>query len=116
MDEVKKAVGAAQTFCRGNTAQPQAEGHILARGEVREEAVGLEHHPHVAPVGGLMGDVAAAQPDLAGIKALQAGEGAECRRLAAAGGTEERHEFAGRHLQRQPIDAPRRPRSDAVGR
>ena len=45
------------TFRRVDTAQLESELHVLLRRHVREEAVGLEHHAHVALVGRDEGDV-----------------------------------------------------------
>ena len=71
---------------------------------MREQAVGLEHHAHVAPAGRHVGDVAAIEQDAAGIQPLQPGERAQRRGLAAARGAEQRDQLARRQIERQAVE------------
>ena len=79
-----------------HAAQPQAVADIAEHGHVRPQRVGLEHHRDAALLGREAGDVAAEEPDRAGRRLLEAGDGAQQRGLAAAGGAEDRDEFARR--------------------
>ncbi len=88
----------------------QAEGQVLAHRHARVERVGLEHHGDAAVLGLLPGDVALADPDLAGVDVEQAGDGVEQRGLAAAGGPEQDQELAALDLERQPVEHAQRPR------
>src|SRR5262249_4112820 len=57
---------------------------------VREEAVRLEHHAHVAAVGRQARDVLAVDDDRAGVGAVEAGDEPEGGRLPAPGRAEQR--------------------------
>src|SRR5262249_12525226 len=76
------------------SADPETELDVLARGHVREERIGLEHHPHVALVGSDAGDVLALDEDPARVRPVEAGDEAQRRRLAAARRSEQRQELA----------------------
>ena len=62
-DEIQHLAGAALAGGLVAAAQLEPELHVLAGGHVREQAVGLEHHPHVALVGGHAGEVLTADLD-----------------------------------------------------
>ena len=83
----------------GHLAELEAVGHIVKDVVVREQGVGLEDHGGVALVGRELVDGLATQVDLALVGALEAGDHAQDRGLAAAGGTQQRHELARRDLQ-----------------
>ena len=81
-------------------ADLQREGDVLEHAQVRPDGVGLEHHAEVALVrrhrhglGGIEHH-AAADLDAAGVGRLQAGDAAQRRGLAAAGGPEQADELA----------------------
>jgi len=78
----------------GAFTQLEAELDVLQRGQVREQAVRLEDHPHVATVGRQGGDVLAADEHLPAVGVLEAGQHAQRGRLAAAGRPEQRDELA----------------------
>ena len=88
----------------GHPPQAQAEGDVVARAQVREQAVGLEHHAHVAPAGGHVRDVAAIEQHAAGVQPLQAGERPQRRGLAAARRPEQSHELARGEIERQAVE------------
>ncbi len=104
MDQRQVPIGGLQPLRCRMAAQAQPEGDVLPRGHMREQAVGLEHHAHVAPVRRQIGDVAIIQQDPAGIQALQPGQGAQRRGLAAARRAQHRHQLARRQLEGQPIE------------
>src|SRR6185503_3607735 len=74
---------------------------VLERGQVAEELERLEHEAHPAAaqdrelVLAAIVDAPALEQHLSGGGAVEAREKSEERRLAAAGGTEDRDEFAG---------------------
>ena len=86
-------------------ADPQAVLDVLRRGHVREEAVRLEDHPHVALVRGHARQVAAVDDDPPRVGPVEAGHEAQRRRLAAAARAEERYELA---LLEREVDALQR--------
>ena len=73
---------------------PKAKRHVLLDRHVGEEAVLLEDHADVALAGRDVRDVAPVEDDPALGDALQAGEAAQQRGLAAARGAEQRDEVA----------------------
>jgi hypothetical protein len=87
----------------GDAAHLQREGDVLGHAHVREQRVALEHHAEIALVGGRPGDVLAADLDLARGRVLEPRDGHQDRRLARAAGAEQRHEFAGCHVERHPV-------------
>src|SRR5262249_49942976 len=86
-------------------ADPEAELDILLRRHVREEAVRLEHHAHIAAVGRKARDVLAVDDDRAGVGAVEAGDEPERRRLPASGRPEQRQELS---LLERDVDAVQR--------
>ena len=95
------------------TPHPQAEGDVGAHVHVGEQAVGLEHHPHVALVRRHVGDVAVVDEHSARVRAVESAEDPQRRRLAAAGRTEQRDQLAVLDLE---VEARERghPREDAL--
>src|SRR5581483_3096960 len=86
-------------------ADAQREGGVLVHRHVRPYGVGLEHHAEAALIrrhedaaGGRI-DHVAADDDLPHARALEAGDRAQRRRLAAAARPEQREELAWRHLK-----------------
>jgi hypothetical protein len=86
-------VGGASGRARA-AAQPQSELDVGECGEVREQAVRLEHHAHVAPVRGQRADVPAVDQHLPGVGVLQPGEHAQRGGPAAAGRSEQSDQLA----------------------
>jgi hypothetical protein len=80
------------------------EGDVLRHGHVREQAVGLEHHVHVAFRGRDVRHVGALQQDPALVRSLEAGDHAQRRRLAAATRAEHREELATGNRDRHVVD------------
>jgi hypothetical protein len=68
---------------------------------VGEQAVGLEHHAHVALAGRHWGDVAAVDQQLAAGRLFEPGDDAQRRRLAAAARSEQRDQLARLDLERK---------------
>src|SRR5437764_719047 len=66
---------------------------------MREQRVVLENEADVALVCRQIGHVLAVEPDAAGVGLLEARDRAERRRLAAAGRTQHRQEFARPHIE-----------------
>ena len=93
-DELEHLLGARRALRRAHLAHPQAELDVAAGVHVGEQAVGLEHHPHVAAVRGHVGDVAAADHHAPAVGAVEAAEQPQRRRLAAARRAEQREQLA----------------------
>ena len=72
----------------------KAKGDVLAHGHVREDGVILENHADVALVRGDVVDDPAVKGDGAALDGVEARNHAQQRRLAAAGGAEQREELA----------------------
>ena len=72
----------------------KAEGDVLAHGHVRKDGVILENHADVALVRGDIVDDPAVKGDGAALDGVEARDHAQQRRLAAAGGAEQREELA----------------------
>ena len=77
-----------------HAAHAQAEAEIFLDRHVRIERIGLEHHGDAAFARIEIGDVLAADEDLAGGRLLEAGNRAQQRRFPAAGRADEDDEFA----------------------
>ena len=75
-------------------ARLEAVGDVAGHGEVGEDGVVLEHHADVAPVRRQRVDALLTDADLAGIELGEAGDHAQQRGLAAAGGTQQGEELA----------------------
>ncbi len=82
----------------------QAVAEVLANAHVRVQGVALEDHGDVAVSRREVGHVAAADPDLARRHLLEAGDGAEERRLTAARRADERDELAVPDVERDVVD------------
>ena len=102
-DEVEQLVDASLALRRVDASETQAVGHVVPRGHVREEAVGLEDDAHVPAVGGHAGDVAAVHHHAARIRLVEPGQRSECGGLAAPRRPQERHQLARLDLERQAI-------------
>ena len=87
--------------------------HVLPHGHVRPDRIGLKHHAEVAQARRHQDAAFGRRYDPAGnvdftrCRVLQPRDAAQRRGLAAAGGTEQNHDLAGRHGKTDAID--RRP-------
>src|SRR6478736_2455034 len=70
---------------------------------MRKQRIALEHHADATLMRRDPGDIRAIEPDGAFVRREQAGDDAQERGLAAAGGTEQRHEFSAPDTK---VDAP----------
>src|SRR5207248_5572382 len=103
-DEAKDLGDAAAHVRPAHAAAPEAEADVLEDREMREERIRLEDGVDVALVGRLAGDGLLAEVDRAGVRLLEASDHPQRRRLATAGGAEEREEAAALDLQRDVVD------------
>ncbi len=81
----------------------EAEGEVLVHGHVRVQRVVLEHHRDVAVARGDVVDHAVADGDGSGRGLLQAGDHPKRRRLPAPGGSDQDHELAVAHREREVV-------------
>ena len=91
---------------------PQPVLDVLLGGHVREEAVGLEDHPHVALVGRRARQVLPVDDDPSGVGLVEAGDEAQRRRLAAAARAEQRDELP--RVEREVDPLERRDRAEGA--
>jgi hypothetical protein len=109
LDEVEEAEDAAADLGLGRArpagADAQAEGDVLEHRHVLEERVVLEHEAHPALLHGGPRGVLLAEEHRAFGRRFEAGEDAKQRRLAGAGGAEQRQELAGADVE---VDAVQR--------
>ena len=87
--------------------QTQPERDVVVDREVRVERIALEDHRDVAIPGGHVIDNPIADADDALTDALEAGHHPQSRRLAAARGADEHHEFSVADLEIHPRDGAR---------
>src|SRR6266540_2632783 len=83
-----------RTPLAGDPADLEPEPDVPLRRHVREEAVRLEDHAHVAPVRRHARHVLAVDDDPPRVGPVEAGHETKGRRLPAPGRSEERHELA----------------------
>ena len=81
----------------------QAVGHVFPDGEVGENRVVLEHHADVPLVGGHVVDPLVTKVEVTALDGVEAGDHPQQRGFAAAGGAEEREEFALLNVQRNAV-------------
>ncbi len=74
---------------------------------VAEERVALEDEADVTLLDGQPQRILAAEHDAAGARKIEAGEDAQQRRLAGAGGAQQRHQLARLDLQRNTVQRRR---------
>jgi hypothetical protein len=86
-----------------HAAHAQAEAEVLLHRHVRVKRVRLEHHCNAALGRVVIGDILAADEDMARSGLLESGDGPEQRRLPAAGRSDEHYELAVPDVQ---IDVP----------
>ncbi len=81
----------------------EAEGDVVAHGEMRKQRVVLEHHVDGPLMRQHRRDVAAVEQDAALVRRLETGEHAQQRGLAAAARAQQREELAGPDVEREPV-------------
>ena len=92
--ELERLGRAAAALLARDLGDLEAVLDVVADRHVREQRVVLEDRVDVARVGRQAGDVGAAQLDRAGVGDREAGDQPQRRRLARAGGAEQREELA----------------------
>src|SRR5207244_1202020 len=106
LHEVERPPHALGHLARRQPAHAQAVGDVVEHRHVRPDRVGLEDHREPAPLGwhvntaGAAVDGGATDADLAGCRMLEAGDGAQRGRLAAARGAQQRDVLAGPDAER----------------
>ena len=112
-DELSEVADPLSTRARADAAQFQRKGDILLNGEPWKQIGVLKHHTEifhglvVAPLA--RPEIASRDADIAGGRRDEAGHQTQHRGLAAAGGTDQHHELAARH-----VDVGRRQCDDAL--
>ncbi len=91
-----------------DAAHLQGEGDVVDHGQMRKQRVGLEHHRRAALGRRQVGDVLAAQDDVARADRLVARDHPQGRGLAATGRAEQAAIGAGRDFQVDGVDRQRR--------
>ncbi len=81
----------------------QAESDVSGDGEMRKQRVALEHHVDGTAVRRDRREVLAGEQHLPVVGRLEAGEHAQQRGLAAAGGAEQGEELAGIDVEAEPV-------------
>ena len=94
MHEVGRRPHPADRLVARGLLEAQREADVVAHRHVRIERVGLEDDADVAVAGLDLVDEVAVEAQLAAARQVDAGQHEERRRLAAAGGPEQRHELA----------------------
>ena len=82
----------------------QAVGHVVSHAHMREHRVILEHHAHVALIGGDAVYHLAVHADFARFDGVKADNHAQQRGFAAAGGAQQRKKLAGLNLGGQALN------------
>ena len=86
----------------------RGERDVAQHGHVREQVVRLEHHadplPDLVRIDPRVGDVLAVQPDRAVVDLGEQVDAAQQRRLARAGGADQRHHLVFVHVQAQVVE------------
>jgi hypothetical protein len=100
-DELEQLRGTGAALVARDLAHAQPELDVLAGRHVGEQAVGLEHHAHVALAGRHRNDVAAVDQQLATGRLFEPGDDTQRRGLATAAGPEQRDQLAGLDLERE---------------
>ena len=82
----------------------QAEHDVVAHGEMREDGVVLEHHADAALARVNVVDAGIIEVEVAALDGVEAGDHAQQRSLAAAGGTQQGEKFAFADAYGQVVD------------
>src|SRR5215813_8385099 len=99
----------ARDVRRRQLAQLEAVGDVRGHRHVRPQRIVLEDHADVACVRRQVVDAALAEPDLAAVGPVEAGDESQQRRLAAPRGPEQREQLAVADVERGAIDGGGRP-------
>jgi hypothetical protein len=102
LDQVERLVHLPADVLDPASLEPERD--VLVDVEVREQRVALEHRVHRPLVRLAVRDVEVAEVDRTLGRLLEPGDHAQRRRLAAAGGAEQREERPLRHHQPQVVD------------
>ena len=94
----------ARRLARELGAHAERKADIVGDGHVGEQRIGLEYHADIALVRRHVGDRALVEQDVAGIGREKAGDQVERGGLAGAARAQQRHEGAGRNVERDLID------------
>src|SRR5438105_3651040 len=87
-----------------DAAHAQAERDVLRDAQVREQGIALEHHAEIAAIRCNRRHALAADINLARARLLESGDQAQRRRLAAAGGPEQRKYGPARDVEGDIVD------------
>ena len=96
--------GPGASLLAPDLAHAQAEGHVVQRRHVREEAVALEDHAHVALLGGNAGLVDAVDQDAPRVDRLEAGQDPQGGGLPAPGRSEKGDQLTRFEGQGEPVE------------
>jgi hypothetical protein len=91
-------------FIFGRFAQPQTKRHVFKHALVRIQRVVLKHHCDVARARWQILDRRFADRDVARGRGFETRDHAQERRLAAAGRSDEHHEFTGFDIEIDAVD------------
>src|SRR5262249_15382166 len=91
----------------GQALRPERKADVLAHGVVWVEPIALEHHGDAARAGRNVVDDAAADHEVAAALLLEPADDTQERGLAAAGWSQQHHELAVRHRERDAVDGVR---------
>ena len=105
VEELRGLEHAGGALVLADAGDLQGEAHVLGDRHVRVQRVVLEHHRDVAVLRRDVGDVAVADEDAARVDLFEAGQHAQRRGLAAAGGADENEEFAVGDLEVELVDS-----------
>ena len=94
MHQLHELLGLLLHLLPGELSVLQAELDVLAHGHVREDRVVLEHHADVALGRVQIVDARVVEIEIAALDGVEARDHAQQRGLAAAGGAQQRKEFA----------------------
>jgi hypothetical protein len=99
LDQIKQLGHARRPRGLRCAALLHAECDVVGDRQVREQGIVLEHHAHFALVRRQVADITAVDQHVPGGRVDESGNNPERRRLAAAGGTQQRQELAIVHRQ-----------------
>ena len=103
VDEFEHLHHAAADLLFGELLQPQPEGHVFKNVEMREQRVSLKDGVDLALIGRQIVDAHALKVQVARSGRFKTADDSQCRRLAAAGGTEQRDELL---VMNSEVDRP----------
>ena len=104
LDDIENTVGFFLHLIARDLAQFQAVFDVFAYGEMREDGIALKDHADITPMRRQIVDALVIKSDLAAFYAVEAGDHAQQRRLAAAGWPEQGEKFSIVYFFRQTGD------------